>query len=131
MGFSKQEYWSGLPFPSPRDLSSPGTESRSPVLQADSLPSEPPGKPCPSLSPKVHSSSCPLSQRCHPAILPSVAPSPMDPERTSKSHSQLLSSLGHGCYTGFWPMRLEFLLVGSPETGAMRCATIMAEMGQA
>ena len=58
-------------------------------------------------------------------------PSLMDPEGTSKSHSQLLSSLGHGYYTGFWPMRLEFLLVGSPETGAMRCATIMAEMDQA
>ena len=44
MGFSKQEYWSGLPFPSPRDLPDPGIEPRSPVLQADSLPSEPPGK---------------------------------------------------------------------------------------
>ena len=40
-----QEYWSGLPFPSPRDLPDPGIEPRSPTLQADSLPSEPPGKP--------------------------------------------------------------------------------------
>ena len=40
MGFSRQEYWSGLPFPSPGDLLNPGTEPRSPVLQADSLPSE-------------------------------------------------------------------------------------------
>ena len=45
MGFSRQEYWSGLPFPSPGDLPDPGTEPRSPTLQADSLPSEPPGKP--------------------------------------------------------------------------------------
>ena len=45
MGFSGQEYWSGLPFPSPRDLSNPGIESRSPALQADSLTSELPGKP--------------------------------------------------------------------------------------
>ena len=45
MGFSRQEYWSGLPFPSPGDLPDPGTEPRSPVLQADALPSEPPGKP--------------------------------------------------------------------------------------
>ena len=52
MGFSKQEYWSGLPFPSPGDLPDSGTESRSPVLQADSLPSEPLGKP-PEVS-KVH-----------------------------------------------------------------------------
>ena len=37
MGFSREEYWSGLPFPSPGDLSDPGTESGSPALQADSL----------------------------------------------------------------------------------------------
>ena len=44
MGFSRQEYWSGLPFPSPGDLSDPGIKSCSPALQADSLLSEPPGK---------------------------------------------------------------------------------------
>ena len=43
MGFSWQEYWSGLPFPSPGDLPDPGIEPRSPALQADALPSEPPG----------------------------------------------------------------------------------------
>ena len=42
VGFSRQEYWSGLPFPSPEDLPDPGIESRSPSLWADSLPSEPP-----------------------------------------------------------------------------------------
>ena len=41
MGFSKQEYWSGLPFPSLGDLPNPGMESRSPTWQADSLPFEP------------------------------------------------------------------------------------------
>ena len=45
MGFCRQEYWSGLPFPSPGDLPNPGIEPRSPALQADSLPSDPPGKP--------------------------------------------------------------------------------------
>ena len=45
MGFSRQEYQNGLPFPSPGDLPDPGIESRSPALQADALPSEPPGKP--------------------------------------------------------------------------------------
>ena len=45
MGFSRQEYWSGLPFPSPGDLPSPGIELWSPTSQADILPSEPPGKP--------------------------------------------------------------------------------------
>ena len=44
MEFSKQEYWSGLPFPSPGDLPSPRVKPRSPTLQADALPSEPPGK---------------------------------------------------------------------------------------
>ena len=43
--FSRQESWSGLPFPSPGDLPDPGIEPRSPALQADALPSEPPGKP--------------------------------------------------------------------------------------
>ena len=45
MEFSRQEYWSGLPFPSPGDLPNPGIEPGSPTLQADALPSEPPGKP--------------------------------------------------------------------------------------
>ena len=52
MEFSRQEYWSGLPFPSPADLSDPGIESGSPALQADSLPSEPPGTPL--SSPTLH-----------------------------------------------------------------------------
>ena len=43
-GFSRQEYWSGLPFPSPGDLPNPGIEPRSPALEADALTSEPPGK---------------------------------------------------------------------------------------
>ena len=45
MEFSRQEYWSGLQFPSARDLPNPGIEPRSPALQVDSLLSEPPGKP--------------------------------------------------------------------------------------
>ena len=45
MEFSRQNYWSGLPFPSPRDLPDSGIEPGSPALQADSLLSEPPGKP--------------------------------------------------------------------------------------
>ena len=45
MEFSRQEYCSGLPFPSPGDLANPGIEPRSPTLQADSLPAVPQGKP--------------------------------------------------------------------------------------
>ena len=43
--FSRQEYWSGLPCPTPGDLLNPGIKFRFPALQANSLPSEPPGKP--------------------------------------------------------------------------------------
>ena len=45
MGFSRQEYWSGLPFPPSGDLPNPGIEPGSPAFQADALTSEPPGKP--------------------------------------------------------------------------------------
>ena len=45
MRFSKQEYWRGLPFPSPGDLPNPGIKPRSPALQVDSFAAEPPGKP--------------------------------------------------------------------------------------
>ena len=53
MGFSRQEYWSGLPFPSPGDLPHPGIEPGSPALQVDFLPSKPPGKSISILEPFV------------------------------------------------------------------------------
>ena len=102
MGFSRQEYWSGLPFPAPGDLPNWGIKPRSPALQADSLPTELRGKPvfqpsvqfsssvvsnslqphesqhtrppCPSPIPRVYSNSCPSSRWCHPAISSSVVP---------------------------------------------------------
>ena len=104
MGFSRQEYWSGLPFPSPGDLPNPGVEPGSPALQTDALPSETPGKPhrktqfrlqfswsvmsnslwphglqhtrlpCPSPIPGACSNSCPSSQWCHPTISSSFVP---------------------------------------------------------
>ena len=54
MGFSRQEYWSGLPFPSPGDLPDPGIESRSPALQADALTFEPPNLLYLNLTPRHH-----------------------------------------------------------------------------
>ena len=45
MAFLSQDYWNGLPYPSPGDLPDPGIKPESPALQADSLPTEPPGKP--------------------------------------------------------------------------------------
>ena len=53
MGFSRQEYWSGLPFPYTGDLPNPGVEPGSPALQTDALPSEPPGKPVALNPPKL------------------------------------------------------------------------------
>ena len=50
--FSRQEYWSGLPFPLPGVLPDPGMETESPTVQADSSPSEPPGNPICSFSSK-------------------------------------------------------------------------------
>ena len=57
IGFSRQEYWGGLPFPSPEDLPDPGTEPWSPALQADSLTSEQPGSRAKVFKPYF---SCPM-----------------------------------------------------------------------
>ena len=54
MEFSRPEYWTGKPFPAPRDLPNPGIKPRSPELQADSLPAEPQGKPSLSISNICH-----------------------------------------------------------------------------
>ena len=62
MTFSRQEYWSGLPCPSPRDLPDPGIKPRSPELQVDSLPLEPPGKP--SLLDRKPPNACPALCTC-------------------------------------------------------------------
>ena len=61
MEFSRPESWSGQPFSSPGDLPNPGTESRSPALQADSLLSEPPGKPSGCQKPTS-------GMLCHPTV---------------------------------------------------------------
>ena len=60
MEFSRQEYWSGLPFPSPGDLPDPGIEPGSPASQADALTSEPPGKPMINLDSVLKSSDITL-----------------------------------------------------------------------
>ena len=94
MGFSRHEYWNGLPCLSPGDLFNPGTEPGSPTLQADSLPSELPvlfscsvvsdslwphelqhtRLPCPSPTPRACSHLCSSSWWCHPTISSSVIP---------------------------------------------------------
>ena len=70
MEFSKQKYWSGLTFPSPGDLPNPGIEPASPALQADSLPSQPPGKLKKTGKTQIgDSSSDPSNCLRHPAFL--------------------------------------------------------------
>ena len=80
MGFSRQEYWSGLPFPSPGDLPHPGTEPRPPALQADAVPSEPSGKQafqgCSSVSQFSRSVMCNSLQPCESQHARPPCPSP-------------------------------------------------------
>ena len=112
MGFSRQEYWSGLPFPSPGDLPGPWIRPGSPVLQADSLPSQPPGKPSANTRPSykfmfsvagkckllVQLPSCPCEKNfpMPPRAFPSVLS-----HTQSKSATTILSSLSGGWeYTG-------------------------------
>ena len=107
MESSRQEYWSGLPFPSPGDLPNPGMEPGSPALQADSLPSEPQGKPCETLAvfPALHRISWKLADFIHSSwrlLVPflSLAPPPcfsplLTPGVFSVSVSLLLFSYIH------------------------------------
>ena len=94
MGFSRQECWSGLPFPSPGDLPDPGIEPRSPSLQADALPpSEPPGK-FPKFSPITNfGDSSPLKVKFHFLFLfLSSAPHPL-----LHLPPWVFSTVCHGC----------------------------------
>ena len=123
MGFSSQEYWSGLPCPPPGDLPSPGIEPRSPALQVDSLLSKPPGKTkntrvgsvqfshsvvsdslqphglqhtrpaCPSPTPGVYPNSRPLNQWCQPTVSSSVVPFSSCPQSFPASGSFQMSQL--------------------------------------
>ena len=67
-GFSRQEYWSGSPFPSPGDLPNPGMDPRSPAFQADSLLAEAPGEPTYKFfkceSPRTSAGGFPLNRQC-------------------------------------------------------------------
>ena len=73
MEFCRQEYWSGLPFPSPGDLPNPRGESGSPELQADSLLSEPQGKP-PKIRGDVEEKKKPTFKigKCHKTRMKSI-----------------------------------------------------------
>ena len=83
MGFSRQDYWNGLPCPPPRALPNPGIKPRSPVLQADSLSSEPPGKPKEDRQRKCKSKVKLTQNRAGQAVPPSIGKaSPFSSEMT-------------------------------------------------
>ena len=74
MGFFREEYWSGLPCPPPGDLPNPGIKPRSPALQSNSLPSEPPGKPMLSTSPREEGAGPGALAGCPPTLPCRVPP---------------------------------------------------------
>ena len=113
MRFSRQEYWNGLPFPSPGDLPNPEIKPVSTALAgrffiiepsvqfsrsvvSDSLRLHEPQHarpPCPSPTPRVHLNPCPLSQWCHPTISSSVVPFSSCPQSFPASGSFPMSQL--------------------------------------
>ena len=96
MKFSKQEYWNGLPFPSPEDLPDPGIEPRSPALHAHSFPSEPPGE----FSPRKVAMTL-LQTPLQPGWWPCSPPAALFPETVSPEEG-LKSPLCFKEHTG-WP----------------------------
>ena len=87
MEFSRWEYWSGLPFPSPGDLPNPGIKPQSPTLQADALPSEPPGNP--------------LESESHSVLLVSLWPSGLHSPWNSPGQNADVDS--HSLLQGIFP----------------------------
>ena len=129
MGFSRQEYWSGLPFPSPRDLPHPGIEPGSPTLQANSLPTEAPGSLfksedncfrvlCRFLLHNeakklyVYTDLLPLEPPSSPCILPLW--SSQSPELSALSHSSFPLALCFSRVSVFLAMLLSQLAPPSP-----------------
>ena len=95
IAFSRQEYWSGLPFPSPGDFPNPGIGPGSLALQAGSLPSEPPGKPYGRWAPPNYKLvGNDTSGNCLPSLKEHLLTNP------------LVSRLGHGAvhFCPYWPL---------------------------
>ena len=122
MGFSRQEYWSGLPFPSPGDLPDPGIEPASPALQADALPSEPPWKP--------YSEVLLLS---HFSRVDSVQPQRRQPTRLPSPWASPGKNTGMGCHFLLQCMKVKMklkslscvLLLETPWTATHQAPTPM------
>jgi len=93
MGFSRQEYWSGLPFPSPRDLPYPGIKPWSPALYTDSLQSEPPWNPVRQSYSWSKTSNCRMRKKKKFHVVPFWEYRHFLPEATSKLYGSGLPKL--------------------------------------
>ena len=103
MGFSRQEYWSGLPFPPPGDLLDSGIELVSPALTGGFFTTEPPGKP-PGFLCKISSHSC-----CSPSLCAFPDPAPSSWNESLPSSSQPLALLKAQLYaSASWPLSRLF-----------------------
>ena len=135
IGFPRQEYWSGLPIPSPGELPDPGIKSVSPALQVDSShwvtwcpsvqslshvrlfvthESHHARPPCPSPASRVYSNSCPSSRWCHPAISSSVVPFSSCPQSVPASGSfsnELTTSSNPNNFPFFSKLKPKVLLM--------------------
>ena len=100
MEFCRQEYWSGLPFPSSGDPPDPGVKPRSSALQTDSLPSEPPGKPCRRYCRRMSISTFSIQEIAH-CVRPTISGSGRYP---GKGNGYLLQSscLENSLERGAW-----------------------------
>ena len=105
IGFSRQECWSGLPFPSPGDLSDPGIKPESPSLQADSLPSESPGK----FVLKIHHQALPSSKTLEKRL------------KTNESKQEPLIAEDEVERKLWWAMNLAVCIVNSKWKMIQRC----------
>ena len=106
MEFSRQEYWSGLPFPSPGDLPNPGIEPRSPVLQAYALLSEPPGK---DRFKEIRYRLLSLRAWCECCLLPLLKSTwKGEPEKTKSTSNLAQQSLLLRISTQKWPRAVSF-----------------------
>ena len=120
MGFSRQEYWSGLPFPSPGDHPDPGIKPRSPALQADSLPSELQGRSY-NYCRIVYAAAAKLLQSC-PTLCDPIDWT-MQPTRLPRPWDSPGKNTGVGCH-----FLLQYMKVKSKSEAAQSCPTLSNSM---
>ena len=120
MGFSRQENWSGLPFPCPGDLPDPGVEPGSPTLQADALQSELPGKPISQNSRAGIWAAAAKSLQSCPTLCDAMDGSPPGFPRPWDSPGK---NTGMGCH-----FLLQYMKVKSESEVAQLCPTLRDPM---